>query len=85
MKRYILNDNNLMGSAFIEGVISEVPDFSDQIEFFFSSFDHVAAQRDGVLEMTPGSFPELDNAKSAIMEWERKFDTYLKDQELRLK
>ena len=47
------------------------PDFSDQIEFFFSSFDHVAAQRDGVLEMTPGSFPELDNAKSAILEWEK--------------
>jgi hypothetical protein len=35
--------------------------------------------------MSTGSFPELDNAKSDILEWERKFDDYLKDQEVRLK
>ena len=74
-----------MDSAFIRDVISEIPDFANQIEFFFSSFDHISAQRDGVLEMTLGNFSELDNAKARILEWERKFDAYLKEQELRIK
>ena len=74
-----------MNSAIIRALISEIPDFTYQLDFFFSSFDHITAQRDGVLEMTPGSFLELDNAKANILEWERKFDSYLKDQEIRLK
>jgi len=74
-----------MNSAFFRGVIAEIPDFTGQLEFFFSGFDQIAAQRDGVLEMTPGSFPELDNAKANTLEWERKFDAYLKEQESRLK
>lgn len=74
-----------MCSAFISSVIAEIPDVNDQIELLCSSFDQIAAQRDGVLEMTPGSFSELDNAKSNIVEWERKFDSYLKEQEIRLK
>lgn len=74
-----------MCSAFIRSVIAEIPDFKVQLEFFFSSFDEIVAQRDGVLDMTPGSFSELDIAKSNILEWERKFDSYLKEQEIRLR
>lgn len=74
-----------MCSAFIRTVIAEIPDVNAQLEFFFSSFDQIVAQRDGVLEMTPGSFSELDIAKANILELERKFDAYLKEQEIRLK
>lgn len=56
-----------------------------ELEFFFNSFDLVAATRDGVVEMSPGGFPELDDAKANIVEWERKFENYIKDQEIRLK
>ena len=74
-----------MNSQFIKQILYEIPDFYEELEFFFSGFDHVTAQRDGVAEMLPGSFPELESAKANIFEWDKKFDNYLKDQENRLK
>jgi hypothetical protein len=74
-----------MCSDLIKKIISEIPEFSEELEFFYAAFDHMAAQRDGVVEMSLGSFPELDNAKSSVVEWEKKFYEYLKDQEMRLK
>lgn len=74
-----------MNSQLIIRIVSGIPDFSEELNFFFSSFDHIAAQRDGVVEMSPGSFPDLDAAKAEILEWENKFQSYLKDQEVRLK
>lgn len=74
-----------MSSNLIKKIIYEIPDFSEELEFFFTAFDHVAAQRDGVVEMSIGSLPELDAAKSSIMEREKKFSDYLIEQEIRLK
>lgn len=74
-----------MRSQLINQIVSGIPDFSEELDFFFSGFDHVVAQRDGVVEMSSGSFPELDSAKANIFEWENKFQTYLKEQEVRLK
>ena len=74
-----------MASEFLRKIIFEIPDFYDELEFFFNSFDHIVAQRDGVIEMSSGSFPELDSARANISQWENKFDIYLKEQEARIK
>ena len=74
-----------MSSDLLKKIICEIPDFSEELEFFFNAFDHIAAQRDGVVEMSIGSLPELDVAKSIIVGWENKFSEYLKEQEMRLK
>lgn len=74
-----------MHSDLIKKIASEIPDFNEELEFFFTGFDHIAAQRDGVVEMSLGSLPELDSAKSKIQEKENKFNEYLKEQEIRLK
>lgn len=74
-----------MSSDLIKKIICEIPDFSEELEFFFSAFDHIVAQRDGVVEMSAGSLPELDAAKSTIIGWEKNFSDYLKEQEMRLK
>lgn len=74
-----------MSSDLVKKIICEIPDFSEELEYFFDAFDHIAAQRDGVVEMSVGSFPELDAAKSIIVDWENKFSEYLKEQETRLK
>ena len=66
-------------------LLSQIPELSGELDFFFHSFDHVIAQRDGILEMKPGSFPDLDAAKNNFSEWEFKFNEYLKEQEQRLK
>ena len=79
-----MRSSSEMSESFVM-LFSKMPDFSDELEFFFHSFDHVIAQRDGVLEMKPGSFPDLDAAKNSISGWESKFNEYLKEQELRLK
>jgi hypothetical protein len=43
------------------------------------------AVRDGIIEMAPGSCLELDSAKNCVSQWEAKFESYLKEQEVRLK
>lgn len=72
-------------SELIQNYAAEIPEFSDELGFFFDSFNHVVASRDGVVEMSPGSFIELDDAKANAMEWERKFENYINEQEIRLK
>lgn len=81
LKTFILNES----SDLIQKYASQIPEFSAELDFFFNSFDLVVATRDGVVEMSPGSFPELDDAKASTVEWERKFENYIKDQEIRLK
>lgn len=80
-----MKDQNIMKSAAIRSIASSIPDFSDDINFFFSCFDHVVAFRDGKLDMTPGGFPDLDSAKNIVSEWENRFSAYIKQQEIRLK
>lgn len=74
-----------MNSKLINQILYEIPEFTEELDFLFSAFDHSVAQRDGIVEMTAGSLPELDAAKTKILEWENKFQSYLKDQEIRLK
>lgn len=85
LRESISKDSTLMSSSLISSIVSSIPDFSEDLGFFFSSFDHSVALRDGVVEMTPGSFTDLDSAKSIVSDLEKKFSDYLKDQELRLK
>lgn len=85
MKLYLQSEENIMQAKQIEKILCEIPDFSSELDFFFSGFNHIVAQRDGAIEMIPGSYPELDLAKLCISELETRFDKYLKEQEIRLK
>lgn len=85
MKLFLQTEGNLMQSKQIEKIVCEIPDFMNELEFFFSCFNHNIAQRDGAIEMSPGSYPELDSARLCTLEWEKKFDNYLIEQEVRLK
>lgn len=85
MKKFIASEEGIVIPQFMNQILSAIPDYSNELEFFFAGFDHSFAQRDGVVEMAPGSFPELDVAKTNILEWENKFQIYLKEQEIRLK
>lgn len=81
MKSFIASEE----SELLQRISLEIPEYSEELDFFFSSFDHIVAIRDGVVEMSQGGFLELYNAKAKTVEWEKKFDEYIRDQEIRLK
>lgn len=74
-----------MKSRILHDLCSSIPDYSEELGYFFDSFNHVVAVRDGIVVMVPGTCNELDSAKKCVSDWESKFESYLKEQELRLK
>lgn len=79
------NDLNVMKSPLLHDLCGSLPDYTEELEYFFTCFDHVIATRDGVVQMRPGACPELDAAEQCVSQWEAKFEQYLKEQEVRLK
>lgn len=74
-----------MKSRLLHDLCSSLPDYSEELDYFFNCFNHTIAVRDGVVEMIPGACPELDSAKNCVSQWESRFESYLKEQEVRLK
>lgn len=76
---------NLLASQVLRDICFGIPEFAAELDYFFSSFNVALAVRDGVVEMVPGSCPELDQAKAKVVDWEARFDAYLAGEEVRLK
>lgn len=76
---------NLVKSRLLHDLCLNLPDYTEELGYFFNCFNHMIAVRDGTVEMVPGACPELDAAKNCVSQWESRFESYLKEQEIRLK
>ncbi len=85
IRQSLFENLNLVKSRLLHDLAASLPDYSEELGYFFNCFNHMIAVRDGIIEMAPGSCPELDSAKNCVSQWESKFEFYLKEQETRLK
>lgn len=81
----ILDSIEISQSNLISNLGMSIPDYANDLDYFFTCFNHVIALRDGIVEIVPGSYIEFDQAKACVSEWEAKFEQYLREQEKILK